>query len=491
MHIMQLNFNYRQFFNKVYLFEPEFVESTLRFIGAASRWLLARVQEGTMPSLPSHLLDDLLLIVIGISKHAPDSLMTANNSGKTTPSPLASLFDCVVAFLAKPFLIHSPHILARLGEVLYETYLDPSVKPGDNRMKEGPHHQILRIHPRSVADLAPALLALYGAVEHISEQEKIYCRIHCARILKFLWSSSSSHQATFRRISADHSTFVRFANGLMNETNWYVAKVIEKLIEVTSVQRRMSDASQWSIMNENERNEVLERHASNERELRYYLPMCNETIHTVCYLSSDPEIRTPFLLPALLDRLASMLLSVLVQLVGSKGLEIKVDNPESYDFKPKVMLGEICETIANFAASPVFQQAVSKSGYYVTNPTVLPKAVNTVKKHRILSLEQLELLDRLCAAAAEFKANTVEEDADGEAPDHFLDPLLCTVMSDPVRLPMGTVIDRSTIEQHLLNDPMDPFSRQPLTLDQLVPEDSLKAEIDAWRASRTSRKDTS
>ena len=40
-----------------------------------------------------------------------------------------------------------------------------------------------------------------------------------------------------------------------------------------------------------------------------------------------------------------------------------------------------------------------------------------------------------------------------EAPDEFLDPLLSTLMRDPVRLPTsGNVVDRSTISQHLLND---------------------------------------
>lgn len=445
-----------------------------------------------MPSLPSHFLDDILLIVIGISKHAPDALLTANSLGKGTSSPLSSLFDCTIAFLLKPELIFSPHILARLGELLYEVYLVPSAKPTPHphapRITEAPHHQLLINHPRSASDLAPALLALYGRVEQVSHNEKVECRVYCARMLKFLWGASDGHRSTFQRISADHDTFVRFANGLLNEINAYVAMMMEKLPEVRSVQVRMADTAQWAAMDDSEREELLKTHANNERSLRSILPLCNETIHTVCYLSSDAEIRRPFLMPALLDRLASMLLSVLVQLVGSKGLEIKVDNPESYDFRPKEMLGKICDTLVNFSTALSFQEAVSKNGFYTTQPSVLPKAVNTVRKHHILTVERLESLDNLCKTVAEMKAACVDEDADGEAPDHFLDPLLCTIMVDPVRLPMGTVIDRSTIEQHLLNDPMDPFSRQPLTVDQLVPEVALKEEIEAWKKARTVKK---
>jgi len=475
---------------EVSLFDSSLLENTFKFIGTASRWLLARIQEGTMPSLPSHFLDDLLLIVIGVSKRCPSALLSANNPGiKGTASPLSSLFDMAVGFLTQPDLVHSPHLRARLGELLYEVYLETSAKPGEHgpRHAEAPHHHFLRNHPRAVSDLAPALLALYGSVEHVSEEERVNCRVHCARLLKYLWGASSAHRATFRRISADHDKFVRFANGLMNETNAYVAQIMEKLLDVRAVQVRMANSTQWTTLSQEERDEELKRHAGNEQTLRSFLPLCNETIHTVSYLSSDKDIRTPFLLPALLDRLSSMLLSVLVQLVGAKGLDIKVDNPESYDFYPKQMLKEICETIVHFSSSPEFQESVSRSGYYTTHPTVLPKAASTVRKHRILNPDALEALDSLCQTAAQFK---VDGDAESsvDAPDHFLDPLLFTVMSDPVRLPMGTVIDRVTIEQHLLNDPMDPFSRQPLTVAQLVPEVDLKAEIDAWKAAKQQKK---
>jgi ubiquitin conjugation factor E4 B len=340
-----------------------------------------------------------------------------------------------------------------------------------------------------VTDLAPALLALYGSVEHISEEEKVNCRIHCARLLKFLWGASNAHRVTFRRISADHSTFIKFANGLMNETNAYVAQIMEKLPEVRAMQLLMADGTQWGALEQSERDEKLQRHSDNERSLRGFLPLCNETIHTVAYLSSDEEIRGPFLLPALLDRVSSMLLSVLVQLVGAKGLEIKINDPESYDFHPKQMLKEICETVVNFSSSAKFQEAVSRSGYYSTHPSVLPKALNTARKLRILSQEALDALNNLCEAAAKFKASTNAEEEDGvDIPERFVDPLLYTLMSDPVKLPMGTIMDRVTIEQHLLNDPMDPFSRQPLTVDQLVPDTVLREEIEAWKAARSSSK---
>lgn len=70
----------------------------------------------------------------------------------------------------------------------------------------------------------------------------------------------------------------------------------------------------------------------------------------------------------------------------------------------------------------------------------------------------------MCAAVA----NQQREDEYADAPDEFRDPLMDTLMVDPVLLPSGKVMDRAIITRHLLNSSTDPFNRQPLTEDMLV-----------------------
>ena len=67
-------------------------------------------------------------------------------------------------------------------------------------------------------------------------------------------------------------------------------------------------------------------------------------------------------------------------------------------------------------------------------------------------------------------------------PQEFIDPILQTVMNDPVVLPgSGQVVDRETIKRHLLCDGTDPFSRSPLTESMLRPAVDLRTRIEAWR----------
>ena len=79
------------------------------------------------------------------------------------------------------------------------------------------------------------------------------------------------------------------------------------------------------------------------------------------------------------------------------------------------------------------------------------------------------------------KQQKIDEEALIDPPDEFLDPIMSSLMADPVILPSSRItVDRSTIARHLLSDQSDPFNRSPLTMEQVKRNDELKAKIDAW-----------
>jgi len=67
-----------------------------------------------------------------------------------------------------------------------------------------------------------------------------------------------------------------------------------------------------------------------------------------------------------------------------------------------------------------------------------------------------------------------------DAPEEFKDEILDTFMKDPIILPSGHYVDRSTITQHLLNDPIDPFNRVPMSLEDIKPATELKLRMEKW-----------
>lgn len=88
-------------------------------------------------------------------------------------------------------------------------------------------------------------------------------------------------------------------------------------------------------------------------------------------------------------------------------------------------------------------------------------------------VQRLEQLERL------------NQEALADAPDEFLDPIMSTLMLDPVRLPSSKVtVDRTTIARHLLSDQSDPFNRSPLTMDQVKSDVELRERIETWMADK-------
>jgi ubiquitin conjugation factor E4 B len=123
---------------------------------------------------------------------------------------------------------------------------------------------------------------------------------------------------------------------------------------------------------------------------------------------------------------------------------------------------------------------------------MLRSAVKTCQRLNLLTGESMTAFESL-PDLVETASRSVAEDEElmADAPDEFLDEILSSFMLDPVILPSGHFVDRSTITQHLLNDPIDPFNREEMTIDDVKPAIELKAKIDQWllekRAARAGR----
>jgi len=449
--------------------------------------------------VPEHVVDDLMELLLFISKSNPKSLSIVS---------LTPVLELILYLMRRPWGVTSPHLRAKLGQVVYFVFTPPASRGSDqNRfqiehyrttsvnngqssgaMTEGPHHQLLESYPEAQAFLAPALLLLYGDVESTGFYEILSHRRCIMVVLKHLWTLSS-HRAAFRAISMDKIYFISFANGLLNETNSLVGSVMDTLAEIRVTQLEMQNTVQWAALSEEARKEKMEKHEQNENEVRAKSDLCIETIHMLNYLTSeeDESLRLPFLVDEILPRFSSMLLNVVRLLVGPKGLAIKVDNMESYNFNPKNLLKEICVIMTHFDSYEVFVASLAADGFIADSEgkILLSKALSTVQKLHLLTPMEVskmsDLVNKVIAARENYKdIDSLTDDA----PENYLDPLMATIMRDPVLLPTsGNIVDRATITTQLLQTSIDPFNRKPLTIAQVVPQDDLREEISAWLLS--------
>lgn len=119
-------------------------------------------------------------------------------------------------------------------------------------------------------------------------------------------------------------------------------------------------------------------------------------------------------------------------------------DPEEYSFDPANTVLNIAKIYVNLGDSDAFCLAVSRDGRSY-NPRLFSLAEDVLARigGGPLLGELQEVATRVTRLAAEQQA---DEEAIAEAPDHYLDPIMSTLMLDPVVLPSSRqTVDRSTI----------------------------------------------
>jgi len=162
------------------------LKDALTFAVGASSWLKAQIQSDNAAAFcakcPEHLPDDILEILLHLSRFSPNTLACCQ---------LEEIFDFCVLVLKLPDLIHSPHLRAKFGDVLHMVFL-PHEDRGDHSpppVGATPYTNFLLSRPNAQETLAPSLLLLYGDVEHTGFYDKLEHRWRIAAILKYLWKS--------------------------------------------------------------------------------------------------------------------------------------------------------------------------------------------------------------------------------------------------------------------------------------------------------------
>ena len=162
-----------------------------------------------------------------------------------------------------------------------------------------------------------------------------------------------------------------------------------------------------------------------------------------------------------------------------------MENPAKYSFNPKTLLPEMIDIYLNLGASEQFVAAVAGDGRSYKAETFA--AATRILRSKALTAEpELRAWEALCGRFEVAKEALDKEELDfgDDIPPEYEDPIMGDIMRDPVILPSKHTVDRSTIVQHLLSDMKDPFTRQPMTIDDVVPDTELCERIAQWKEQR-------
>ena len=299
--------------------------------------------------------------------------------------------------------------------------------------------------------------------------DKFNIRYEIFQVIKCIWPNAVYKDQLRKESKTNVEFFVRFVNLLLNDVTYVLDESFTAFHTIHDVQQELNLSG--SSMDEQIRQEKEEALSAARGKAKSYMQLTNETV-AMLKLFTD-ALSDSFTMPEIVQRLADMLDYNLDAMVGPKSSNLKVENLSEYNFNPKALLGEIVDVYLNLAAKPNFILAVARDGRSYKPPN-FDKATSILRRFNLKSPEELTAWESLKIKFKEAKeADDATEQDLGEIPDEFLDPLIYTLMDDPVILPSSrTTVDRSTIRSHLLSDPNDPFNRQPLRIEDVIPSKS-------------------
>ncbi|GMH33488.1 hypothetical protein BSKO_01322 [Bryopsis sp. KO-2023] len=478
--------------------DPEVLSSCLQFYKLAASWMLRYVSNGPEPkvplplpvpegfgALPEYFVEDMVDLVIYVGRAAPRVLETAQ---------LHDVLIFLTVLMGSPSYVKNPYLRAKLAEVLHICLPDEATSQRRRQPSFGASSSLSFIfdcHPTLREHLVPCLLQLYVDIEFSGRDSQFHDKFHMrtviGEVLAHLWNSPTHRQA-WKIVAAKEGgrgLYLKFCNMLVNDSIYLLDESMKKLEEIREVERKQG-TPEWDALTSEEREEQQSNLRSSGQQLKGLLGLAKGCIDTMHYITT--ETQKTFLLPEMVDRVASMLNYFLKYITGPERKKLKIKNPDEYNFRPGELLKQILGIYLHLTLADregVFSKAIAADGRSYREE-MFPEALRVVEHLGLFTPDKVSLVESLSNRvfqAAESVA--MEDELMGDIPDEFLDPILSTLMEDPVILPTsGHTMDRSTITRHLLSDPTDPFNRLALNVDMLLPNIDLKQKIQDWKCGK-------
>lgn len=440
---------------------------------------LPEEQPNVFKCLPEYFLEDVVGNFKFIMRNMPQ-IITSTQSDE--------LVMLCITFLRSSEYIKNPYLKSGLVTIMFH-----GIWPVYNRSK-GVLGDLLTSMPFATDHLLHALMKFYIEVENTGGHNQFYdkfnMRYEVFQIIKCIWSNTVYRERLSQESKINVDFFVRFVNLLLNDVTFVLDESLTAFIQIHSLQQELKASESMDPAARTEKEEAL---AAAQGKAKSYMQLTNETVAMLKLFTE--ALADSFTMPEIVQRLADMLDYNLDVMVGPKSSDLKVDNPREYNFNPKLLLADIVDVYLNLGQKEDFVLAVARDGRSY-KPANVEKATILLQKLSALSSEAIAAWKALGEKFKKAKEldDQAEEDL-GEIPDEFLgtfkppetgckthaadycdptDPLMYTLMEDPVILPTSrTTIDRSTIRSHLLSDPNDPFNRVPLKIEDVTPGKSI------------------
>ncbi|VVC44918.1 Hypothetical protein CINCED_3A005936 [Cinara cedri] len=410
----------------------------------------------TLKCIPEFLLENIWRYLTLVRRFHPRSL---EEPGSTL---INELLNAILIFMTSNSRVRNPHLRARLAECLdcLLPHSEEDTVLAQNYIGVYNRKMLFLNHPHR-NQIVYAILDVFVGIEMTGQSVEFEQKFNYRRpmyfVMDYLWKLEE-HREVFKSLAkyaennmeaASPPLFLRFINLLMNDAVFLLDEALTNMAQLRQMQTA-HESGEWANLSHRERSQNLSYLQHIGMIARFDNILGKETINTLKYLTS--EIKSIFCHTTMVDRVAAMLNYFLCHLVGPKKKNFKVKDMKEYKFAPAEIVLDICTIYLNLGESEhseAFCLAISRDGRSY-NSQLFKQTENVLVK-----IGGRHLIDGITIMAQKVSELGIQSNDEellfSEAPENFLDPIMSTLMIDPVILPSSKInVDRSTIARYIL-----------------------------------------
>ena len=334
-------------------------------------------------------------------------------------------------------------------------------------------------YDKNISRITLTLLTLSNSFKKSFNNDQIYNNIYPMSLLTNIFNLTIYNVDDFRYYF-DNKINMKYFKELIYENLSHFQYVIDEILETLN---KINSVEQSNIDLEGNLNELSEE----DDELVYELKeqINNYTIYLDVFSAFIIKTTKHYSNIILCDEIKHSLNNIIIITINNITIhqkKYKIINKSKLKFTPIDLLITIKSILLNLIYirknESIVSLLLSKNDSYIKNSV---KRINNIliKKEKIKTLEY-SYLNFLNDKINE----TIDNNKDIEIPDDLCDPIMDTLIENPVMLPNNIIIDYGTISRHLLTNESNPFNREPLTLeilDEYNKKDLIKNQIDLFK----------
>lgn len=334
-------------------------------------------------------------------------------------------------------------------------------------------------HQLSKRYLIPALIRFSTDAEFTGSSSQYYdkfnYRIEAQILYKHVLQFPDYKQcfASYVASPDEPEVVAKFAKYIVDDINYMFEEALENAQRVQSLTKEIaknSRAASDPTMNEN-----LSEAKDRLKNIMFMLTQNIEFLLLVVRISVAPFTSSETAL-----RSVSNMATFSLQKLSLNSSSLLSIGDSRYDFNPATLRASISEVIAKFTEIDQFASLCAENPGFTDE--LIETTASLISPRGYVEARVANVLLDFNKKVAEVRASN-DDDIDldpDEAPEEYLDPISGDIMKNPVYLPSKNIVDQSTVDSLLMNDPTDPYTRLAFTKDDIVPVPELKEKIEAY-----------